>query len=115
MTSFRCAPYKGLASPAPHCATLTLVNQTIMADSWRDGILLKVISPLFSVIPADYYPDLERTRLFPLPWPEHIHHPGGRVHPRQRDVYHTCPMGISHLVCTPAFVQRLLIYPDPGL
>jgi hypothetical protein len=24
-------------------------------------------------------------------------------------------MGISHLVCTPAFVQRLLIYPDPGL
>ena len=38
---------------APHCAALTLVIRTIMADSWRDDIGLKVLPPLsFTCSPA---------------------------------------------------------------
>jgi hypothetical protein len=35
------------AALAPHCAALTLVIPTIMADSWRDDIGLKACSPVF--------------------------------------------------------------------
>jgi hypothetical protein len=85
-----------------------------MADSWRDGILLKVPYSFNPFSQSHSFPGLERNRLYPLPWFKYIDDPRRYLHPKQADLYHACPMGISHLVCSSTFVQRSPIYFDSG-
>ena len=109
-------------TPAPHCASPsipTLAALSIMADSWRDGILLKVVISHVSMnffSQSHRFLGLEHNRLYPVPRFKHIHvrRSRWRLLPRQTDLYHACPMGISYLVCTSAFVERWHANCDPG-
>jgi hypothetical protein len=86
-----------------------------MADTWRDGLWLKVlVLPFVSVfVLIGDYSAFERGGLLLIPRLKYIHHLRSKqyLRSRQADLHYALRMGISHLVGISALVQHLAIHP----